>query len=87
MEILATIPTIRHSKQPGIPLCTTKCSGAFPGCPPGAGKDFVPPGRIVFCENGLYFGREAAAGLAVPSGRFCKNELRCSLPNSVLVTP
>lgn len=21
----------------------------------------LPPGRIVFCENGLYFGREAAA--------------------------
>lgn len=47
----------------------------------------LSPGRIVFCENGLYFGREAAAGLAVPSGRFCKNELRCSLPDSVLVTP
>lgn len=31
----------------------------------------LPPGRIVFCENGLYFGR-AAAGLAVPSGRFVR---------------
>ena len=59
MEILATIPTIRHSKQPGIPLCTTKCSGAFPGCPPGAGKDFGDygnPNRNPYNRNSAGYG-------------------------------